>query len=165
MHLLYLTVIFVVLQAWTGVLIYDKWTLNKRELASRYKEKLYELYEDDIAEIELDKVKEEYTADKMEAEKIKLLVILILCIPCNILVYQGRLLTLEAFKVIKMNAQGIKGIEYNPWLTPVNILFFFSKTYWMRYDEYVVYVQKNKKYYVIRAMIATLSILAAIFVF
>ena len=165
MHLLYLTIIFVYLQCYTIKLIYEKWTMDHQELAEKYKEILYEEYAENLAKIELDELKAEYTKMKVQTEKIKLIVILFLCIPTYFLVYQSRLLTLEVFKKVKMNAQGIKGVEYNTWLTPLNIIFFFSKTYWMRYDVYVLYVQKNKKKYVIRAIIATTAILCMIFAF
>merc|ERR1712110_54118 len=95
-------------------------------------------------------------------EKFKLIAILISVIPSNILSYRARLLTLEAFKMIKMNAQGYKGRGYSPWMKPINLLFSMSKTYWHRYDEYIIYVKREKKNYVRTALYSTILILALI---
>ena len=59
----------------------------------------------------------------------------------------------------------MEGITYNRWLIPFNVLFFISTTYWLRYDEYILYVKKNKKKFVIRSVIATTLILLLIFGF
>ena len=56
----------------------------------------------------------------------------------------------------------MEGITYNRWLIPFNVLFFISTTYWLRYDEYILYVKKNKKKFVIRSVIATTLILLLI---
>ena len=45
---------------------------------------------------------------------------------------------------------------------PFNLLFIFSNTYWLRYDEYILYVKKNKKNYLIRSVMATVLILTLI---
>ena len=103
MHLLYLTIIFICLQCWTVKLIYEKYTLDHEELAQKYKEILHQKYSEDMAKEELKDLKEEYNSTNVRTEKIKLEVILFLCIPATFLVYQGRLLTLEAFKKVKMN--------------------------------------------------------------
>ena len=37
-----------------------------------------------------------------------------------------------------------------------------SKTYWLRYDEYILYIRKNKKNFAIRSVTATVLILSLI---
>ena len=56
----------------------------------------------------------------------------------------------------------MEGITYSKWLLPFNILFFISNNYFLRYDEYIVYVKRNKKKFVIRSVIATTLILLLI---
>ena len=58
-----------------------------------------------------------------------------------------------------MNAYGNKGKEYKPWLKPVNWLFFLSNTVLLSYDEYILYVRRNRSKDVTRATYSTIFIL------
>ena len=125
------------------MLIIEKWKLSLEDLKKEYPD-------EDLSEV------------KLQRQKWALIIILFAALPAHIIVYQGRLLSLPAFKWIKMNAQGLEGASYNRLLLPFNILFFMSKTYWLRYDEYILYIRKNKKYFAIRSVTATVLILSLI---
>ena len=43
-------------------------------------------------------------------------------------------------------------------MRPINLLFTLSTTYWLRYDEYILYVQREKKNYIKTAMKSTITI-------
>jgi len=47
-------------------------------------------------------------------------------------------------------------------MKPINLLFSLSNTYWLRYDEYIIYVQREKKNYVRVALYSTIIMVSLI---
>ena len=85
LQILYLTVVLITLLVININLIVKKWKLEIEDLHEEYPD-------------------EEFSETKLFRQKVALIVILFLAIPAHLIVYQGRLLTLTAFKWIKMNA-------------------------------------------------------------
>ena len=64
-----------------------------------------------------------------------------------------------------MQNMNVEGFQYSKFGRCLNLLFIFSQSYKMRYDEYVAYIKRYESIYVSRSLAAQLIFVGAILAF
>ena len=139
--IVYLTLLFLTVQIFNLRLIWYTRGLDYQELQDNKDE---------------DADPDYYDFDRRKLREIKAaLIILAMCMfVTNYLTYRAHLVTVQAFKSLKMQNMNVEGFQYSKFGRCLNLAFIFSQSYGMRYDEYVVYIKRNEEIYVTKSLAA-----------
>ena len=131
--IIYLTILFIAVQAYNCVILIEKFALSYDEIIANYPwEDANEHIEDVEDKRDLDDEDEEFKLDpdfnerKYNETKIGLLILISCLFMTNYLTYRAHLVTIQAFKSIKMQNINVEGFKYNRGGRWLNILFIFS---------------------------------------
>ena len=132
--------LFIAVQTYNCVILLEKFGMSYEEIIRNYWEDVIENIEDVGDERDLDDEDEEFKLDPDFDEqtftqtKISLLILISCLFMTNYLTYRAHLVTIQAFKSIKMQNINVKGFNYSRRARWLNILFIFSQSYRLRYD-------------------------------
>ena len=73
--------------------------------------------------------------------------VILAILPSAVFIYRSRLLSMVAFKRIKMHQGHREGIAYSRWIEVLNYLFIVSGLRKLNYIEYITFKNKNKYAY------------------
>ena len=65
-------------------------------------------------------------------------------LPASLMIYFSRLLTLQAFLMLKKHQGGRKGVAYNRCIQQLDKLFFLSRLRKLNYIEFLLFRTKNR---------------------
>ena len=114
---------------------------------------------------DLDSSNYDFSEEKLRYIKLGMVVMVGSLLVTNFLTYRAHLLTIQAFKWIKMQNLNGEGYGYRPKLQCLDILFIFSRSHKLRYDEYIQYVNKYTDVYKRRALIWQICSIGSILAF
>ena len=73
--------------------------------------------------------------------------VIIAILPSACLIYRSRLLSMVAFKSIKMHQGHREGVAYSRWIEVLNYLFIVSHLRKLNYIDYITFKNRNKYAY------------------